>query len=525
MAITLWGLTFGDNGFGFTVPFLAQIREAGATQIRQLTGKANLQTQQGSIFGNLIDLVTGAVDVALQGAQQAVYRTIFGMMQGVALDQFLADYLVRVDASQTTVVAYAYGASGSALAAGTVLRTSPTGPAFPTDGNVVVPVLPSDAYGIEVTPFAVGQFAGQLFTVTVDGFPATYLPNNFDDGFSVRNGLVASINLVILNNALTMEAFRGGLSPQNGRYAIIIAEQGGGGPFTLAVAGPAAQIFSFPAVASPATATAFGPTPCPPEALRFLSLPVGLVGVVNPEDGAPGRTRETDSQFRARHQIAQRGLGGGSPDAIRATILADPVTGGGGAAFCLVEYNPTDFVDPVTLNLPHSVRVVVDTAADGPTVALALWRSKAAGDNMNGPELHVIQDAVGDPQNVLIDRLEDVWLSAIITVEVGNDWPNTGDPLFQLRQDVQQYIEGLQPTANGGGVRVNLLPISLFPDGTPRGVVNFTVQVGDGPAPAGPFTYRDIYPTVEPDAEAASVLLTGRQRARAVISDIFASIV
>ena len=102
---------------------------------------------------------------------------------------------------------------------------------------------------------------------------------------------------------------------------------------------------------------------------------------------------------------------------------------------------------------------------------------------------------------------------------------NTGDPLFQLRQDVQQYIEGLQPTANGGGVRVNLLPISLFPDGTPRGVVNFTVQVGDGPAPAGPSTYRDIYPTVEPDAEAASVLLTGRQKARAVISDIFASIV
>ena len=75
MAITLWGLTVGDDGTGYVVPTLAQLREAASTQIRQLRGIANLQTQQGSFFGNLIDLVTGAVDVALQGAQHGVFTT------------------------------------------------------------------------------------------------------------------------------------------------------------------------------------------------------------------------------------------------------------------------------------------------------------------------------------------------------------------------------------------------------------------------------------------------------------------
>lgn len=526
MAFTLWGLTFGDDGSQFVVPTYATLREAAATQIRQLRGIANLVTNPGSFFGNLIDLVVTGVDVALQGAQQAVFRTLFTMMQGAQLDAFLADYLTRVQASATTVVAYAYGTAASAFNAGTLLRTSVNGVAFATDGNVVVPGPGTElAYGVEVLAFAAGAYAGQPFTVTVAGFPAQYVPNVLDTGFSTRNGLVVAVNAVIAANALTQEAFRGGLSPQNGRYAMIVAEEAGGGPFTLTVAGPVGAIFAFPAVASPATAQVLGPTQCPPESLRYLSLPAGIVGVTNPEDGDEGRTRETDSQFRARHQIAQRGMGGGNPDAIRAILLSDPVVGGGGASFCAVEYNPTDVVDPVTGNVPHSVRAVVDQDADAGEVALALWKAKAAGDNMNGPEVVIIADAVGDPQVVLIDRLTDVWIGVEITVQVGDDWPNTGDPLAQLRTDVATYIEGLQPTANGGGVRVNLLPISKFPDGTERGVINFVVRVGDGPAPGGPFTYRDYYPTVEPDANAASVLLTGRQKARCVVSDVSALIV
>jgi hypothetical protein len=197
---------------------------------------------------------------------------------------------------------------------------------------------------VEVVAFAAGAYDGQLFTVTVDGTPATYLAGPTDTGADVRLGLVTAINALVL----TQTGFFGGTSPQNTRVALLVIEEGGGGAFPLSVAGPALQIFAFLSVASPVTAVDAGALLAPAGSLRYCSLPAGITGVTNAEDATPGRTRETDSQFRARHQITQRGLGGGSPDAIRAIILSPLVVGGGDATFCLVEYNPTDTTDTDT---------------------------------------------------------------------------------------------------------------------------------------------------------------------------------
>jgi hypothetical protein len=244
-------------------------------------------------------------------------------------------------------------------------------------------------------------------------------------------------------------------------------------------------------------------------------------GYLNPLPAVIGRTRETDSQFRARWQVVQRGLGGGSPDAVRGIILSPVALRGGGATFCTVEYNPHGFTD-ANGNVEHSLRVVVNADADGQAVADALWRAKAAGDDTNGPEVYTVTDASGDPQTVRIDRLQDLWLGVVITVSVGEGWPVSGDPLAQLRQDVADFVEGL---AAGADARVNTLPISNYPGGSPRGVVNFTAQLGVGPGPGGPFVYLSTYPTVQPDAELASVAVTGRQKARMVVTDVAASIV
>jgi hypothetical protein len=517
----IWGLTIGDDGTGFVVPTYAEIREALAQRIRNLRGIANLHTEPGSEFGDVVDLETTTLDIACQGMQQAVDRTIFTFMGDTALDQFLADYLVRVQASASTVVAYPYGTAGAAIGLGTLLRTSTLGTAFATDGAVAIPAAPTVAYAFEIEDFATGAYAGQPFTVTVAGIPVIYVAGGGDNGQTVRNGLVTAINAEAL--ITTQVAYRGGQSPTTDRWAGLVIEEGGGGPFALAVAGPLGQILAWNAVASPATCQVTGLVQAPEEALRYWSAPVGAEGVTNPDAAIVGRERETDAQFKARHQIAQRGLGGGSPDAIRAIILADPAVGGGGASFCTVEYNPTDAID-AALNLPHSVRVVVDADADGPTVALALWKGKAAGDNMNGTEAYVIQDAEGNNQDVLIDRLVDQYIGVEIEVVIGVDWPNTGTPLDQLRTDVAAYIEGLQPTSNGSAVRPNLLPISTFPNGQPRGVVNFNVRIGPGPQ-GGPFVWLDWYPNVEPDAELAAVILNGRQKARCDVADVAAVII
>ena len=519
MAVTIWGLTIGDDGTGFVVPTYAQIREALAVRLRQLRGLANLVTSPGSFFGNLIDDVVTGVDIAVQSSQVAVERTIFTQMQDVALDQFLADYLVRVQASATTVTAYAYGTAGSVVGAGTLLRTSTLGVAFATDAGVVIPAAPAEAYAFEVTPFGVGDQAGNAFFVVVDGTPYPYVANGFDDGQSVRDGLVALVNAALL----TQTAYRGGVSPTTGRYGALVIETQGAGPFTFTVSGPLGTIFSFPAIATDATAQVLGPVQCPEESLRYGPPLVGVQGYVNPEDGVVGRERETDAQFRARHMIAQRGLGGGSPDAVRAIILSPPEVGGGGATYCGVEYNPTDFVDTAG-NVPHSLRVIVNQGADAATVGLALWKAKAAGDNMNGSVAVVVQDEGVPPANqtVLFDYLADVWVGFLITIEPGEAWPNTGQPAAQVSTDVAAFVEALQPN---GDVMVNEVPISFFPNGTPRGVNNFTVQIGVGPGPGGPFVYQDIYPTVEPDASLASVMVGGREKARCVETDVVVTLV
>ena len=518
MAVTFLGLTIGSTPTGWAVPTYAQFRGAFSDQLRKLSGYANLHTEPSALYGYVVEAVTTGVDVCLQGAQSLVNGTIFNYAQGVLLDWILAGFLDRVQASPSQVVAYAYGTGGAAVGAGTLLRTSANGTAFATTLPVVVPVAPnSEVYVVELAPFGVGDQAGNAFFVNVDGVPAIYVANGLDDGASVRAGLVAAVNAL----GGTQAAYFGGVSPTTGRLALLVREDAGAGVFPLTVSGPVGAIFSFAAVATSATAQVLGPTQAPAASLRYGPPLAGVQGILNPEDALVGRLQETDSQFRARWQVVQRGLGGGSPDAVRGTLLSPVAINGGGATFALVEYNPTDVVDGAG-NLPHSLRVVVDQQADGPSVALATWRSKAAGDHTHGSEMHIITDASGNPQTILIDRLEDVWVGAVITVSVGDGWPVTGDPLAQLRQDVADHVEALAPN---GDVRVNTLPISTFPDGTPRGVVNFTVRVGVGPGPGGPFALGPTYPTVQPDAELASVVVTGRQKARMVVGDVAASIV
>lgn len=521
MAFTFLGLTIGDDGTGFRMPTYAAFRGAISQRIRQLRGVANLNTEPGSFFGDIVDLVVTGVYIAGQAVSEVKSMTIYSAMGGVTLDQFLADLITRVTASPSLAEVYVYGTAGAAVPINTPVKTSAVGVAFVTVAGVAVPAAPTEVYAFEIKDFAAGAYVGQQFTATIDGTNVVYLAGAFDDAEAVRDGLIANANLA----GLTQVAYRGGQSPTTARWAFIVREETGAGPYLVSVAGPVGQIFVYPATPSKVTsAPTTGPTSAPAESLRIGPPFAGLQGYVNILDATLGRSRETDSQLKARHQLAQRGLGGGSPDAIRAIILSPIDVNGGGATYCAVEYNPGDNIDAAG-NVGHSVRVVVDQQADGQAVANALWRAKAAGDNVNGPEAYVVVDAVGGNQPMLIDRLDDVFFAVIITVSIGTDWPPVGAPLDQLRQDVADYIEGLQPAGNNaGGVRVNLLPISTFPNGEPRGVINFTVQVGQGPQ-GGPYVYQDPYPTVEPNADVASIILTSRDKPRCSVVDVAATIV
>ena len=520
MAITFLGLTIGDNGTGFIIPTYAQWREALSIQIRQLRGIANLQTQPGSPFGDFIDLVTTGLDLASQAASLAVSRTVFTAMGGVALDQFLADILIRVVASASTAVIWVYGGAGAAVPQGSPVRSSPTGTPFLTLAPVAVPAAPAEAYGIEILPFGAGAYLGQDFTVTVDGTPVV-VAAGAGNGLDMRNNLVLAINAAA---GVTPFAYRGGINPTNGRYTLMVIEENGGGSFPLTVSnGGAVAMFAFSAISvNASTFPITGPTVGNAEALRIGTPFANVQGYTNVLPAIAGRNRETDSQFKARHLVTQRGLGGGSPDAVKGIMLQPVEVGGGGLTYCAVEYNPTSLPD-INENKPHSLRIVANADVNPTDLGNALWRAKAAGDDTNGDEIVIIQDAEGNNQTLQYSLLEDVWIAAIIVVEVGQDWPNTGSPLDQLRQDVTDYINALQPTGSNYGVRVNQLPISLYPNGLPRGVANFTVSLGQSATQGGPYAYNAAWPDPLPDAQAASIQLSSRKKARADFVDILAS--
>lgn len=520
MSFTFRGLVFGDTGTGWASPTYAQLREGFADYLRELRQLAWLNTSPGSFFGEIVDFATTCVDLSLQADSEAVSRTLFTSAGGVSLDQLVAPATERVQASPSTATVWAYGTAGGTALMGSAIRATATSTAFTLDAPITIPAAPAEAYGVEIGNFAAGAFNGQPFTVTVDGTPVPYVPGPADTGETTRNGLVTAINAA----GLTQVGWRGGQSPTApNRWLLMVIEDQGVGVFPLSVAGPVGQILAFPADSAGATASTSGPTAANAESLRVGPPFANITGYTNVEAAVLGLTQETNSQLRARHQIGQRGQGGGNPDAIRAIVLAQVAIGGGGATFCSVEYNPEDVIDPVTLNVPHSIRVIVNSDANVPDVALAIWRAKAAGDDMNGAVVQVIQDQVGNDQTVLFDLLQDQFIGVAITIATGPDWPVNGDPLAQLRQDVADYIEALQPNSEGNGVRPNLLPISTYPDGSSRGVVNFTVAIGVGPS-GGPFVYQDTYPTIEPNADLASVILTSRQKARCNVADVQAVI-
>ena len=522
MAVSFLGLTIGDNGTGFVVPTLAQWREAFAVWVREKRGIDNLQTQPGSLYGIFIDICTQAVDIAGGAALDVVSRMLFTSMEGVLLDQFIADYMQRVVDTASTATVYVYGTAGAVVAASTPVRTSAVGTPFAFLGAVALPVAPATAYGVEVSNFAAGAYVGQNFTVTVDGTPAVYVANGSDTGATVRTGLVAAVMAL----AQPQTAYFAGSNPKALQPTLVVVDLADN-TFPLTVSGPVGAGLTAYVARSGGTDTGavLGPTFAPAGSLRVGTTPAGVQGFTNITAAVPGRVRESNSQLRARYQVLQRGRGGGNPDAIKAIILSPVEVGGGGALFCNVEYNPMGDNPDAAGNVDHSVRVIIGVDDDGPAAAKALLTAKAAGDNTNGPEVYNVTDNGVPPatQVIRIDRLTNLWIAVDVQVSVGPDWPNTGNPLTQLRQDIADYVESLQPSLIG--VRVQDLPIALTPDGLPRGVLAFFVRIGSSTTQGGTYTYGPYYPIPEADATVASVAMSNRQKARAQVADITAIIV
>ena len=521
MAVTVFGLTFGDTGAAYVIPTYQAIRTAAGSRWRSLKNLPGMNLLPGSFFGDMLDFGVSILHAGAQAAADAVSKSIYNSASGTSLEQLLDPVTTRLPATSSIAQVYAYGSSGAAVPLGAIVRTSPTAPGFAFGAGFAIPLpAATEAWVFEIVNFEAGTASGTTFTLTVNGSPFAVAAGPGDSAADILADLIGQVNGAFLSQL----AYDAGVRPDDSYIAGLVREESGGGPFlTTFTDGGAGFVQLWSAEVEQATASATGPTEAPAASLRFGALPASIEGYVNVEAAAVGRNEETDAQLRARHLVTQR-RGFGNPDAIRAIMLTPVEQGGLGATYASVEYNPFGFTDAAG-NVEHSVRLIIDADASVSLAGQLLFTYKAAGDNTNGAVGVFVTDAEGTVQVVRLDILETLYIWCDVEVTPGVGWPYNADPLAQLRADLVDFINAL---GGGKSVKPNDAPVSLLPDSTPRGVANFRLRFGYSTDPAGlvpPITYLDYWPDPEDDAAAATVPITGRQVAETSLARITAGIV
>ena len=501
MAVDFIGLTFGDTGNGWAAPSFSEIRAAISKEMRAQRGIPDLNTD-GGFYGALISVASITLHACSSVAASAVNASSFLGATGDLLARSLAPVTIPRPASPSRAFVYAYGATGATVAAASLVQATPVSPAFAFQAVVSIPAPAStSAWVFEIEEDA--TVSGVTFTWTVDGLPVVVVGAPGETASQVSARIVDALNASVSPHAGTFIGPR----PGGGWTGGIVVAASGVIPATFDDGG-AGISQSFGAARGTADALEVGPTVAQPVSLRRGQSFAGIEGYVNVMPAALGRFLETSSELRARHQREQR-RGAGNPDVISNVLKAAVEEGGAGATYAVCEYNPTPAV--VDGNAPHSIRVVVDPAADATLVAEVIWTLRAAGDGMNGAVVTPIVDSEGNAQTILHDVLETVFVWVEVDVLKNKLWPQLGDPTQELRLDLVAWLNGL-----GGGRNAlpNEAPISLRPDGTPRGVDNFDVRLGSSTDPLGiapPISWQPVYPSVEPVPTLAAVIVSGRQ--------------
>lgn len=496
------GLEFGDTDFGVVIPFYEDTRAWVGRRLRKRRGD-NIVLTPKSFWGSVQDAIADALQLAFQIAGAAHSMNTFAYARGVNVDKIIEPLgTKRRPAEKSKATLTVYGTAGANILAGSQVRSAQVQTAFATLALAVIPAAPAAVWVIEV---AEGFAPGVTFTLTINALPPyVKVAGALDKAADIRDYFVAQVD------AFTQLGARSGGST-SGRAAAALFEDGlGAFNLTFVNTGPPCT-FKYTALRVGAEAVAFGPVLGQAVTLRQILTPItGWQGVFNEIDASVGANAELDAPLKARHRNEIQAVGGSNTRAIRARVLRF-----GGASYCRVVPNPTDVV--VDGLKPHSIRVIVEygTVNDGPlkgqpgtadTVGQAILDAKSAGDNVNGLVETFPLDEEGDPQPMLHDVVEPIYLWVKVFVTPGEKFPTIGEPYDSIRDDIVTFGEAL-----GVGFDVDpfALPINKYLDGTDRGVKGADVYLATTatplPAPSFPGDYLAL---------GASAIIDDDQRAK-----------
>jgi uncharacterized phage protein gp47/JayE len=143
--------------------------------------------------------------------------------------------------------------------------------------------------------------------------------------------------------------------------------------------------------------------------LTVILTPVGgWLSVRNLNDATLGSDEMSDEELRLFREAEIRAPADGSPDSIRARLLALD-----GVVAASVFFNNTD--ETVDTDPPHTVEALV-RGGDDDRIREILWSSVAAGIRTAGTEIGTVVDSEGNDQTVHFSRPDDVEIYVDITL-------------------------------------------------------------------------------------------------------------
>ena len=528
MAQEFEGVEIGATDEGVLVPAADATRSALARGLRRRTGLVGLLTDPGSFYGDLIDFVNDGFQAAIQAMSEGVAQTLFTSATGVFLRRIVAPLTTPLPATASIASLIVYGSPGVDVLAGSQVRVTQVSPVFETDAaSGPLPAIGAGyVYVVEVADFDWQAEVGNTFELTVDGNLVTHVVGALDTAQTVLDDLRVKVNAL----ALQQGAVGAGLNPgQSSRPGLVILDSlAAAFPIVFNYTGASPLEFLYSAAEVASTCAQTGATAANELALRRIVTPIaGWVGATNVDAALLGREAELDPSLRLRHRAPLLTPGGRNPDSIRSRVLLPVAQGGGGASFCVVEYNPYDVPDAAG-NKRHSIRLVIAPTDDAQEACDAANLVKSGGDDTNGTLFVQVADKTGKLFPFFYDVLTYLYIWAEIEVEPGENWPQAGDPYAGIQADVAAFIEALGSADNRSGedVRVSDLPIALYPPaqgGAPRGVSQWRVRLAATPTPAGPPVYGPWFPTDTDDQELASIAIGSREKARGSVARVTVS--
>lgn len=412
---------YGVTDIGFVRPRLPELRREIIADLRDRLGRAgfsaDIETRPDSLYGLIIDTFADR-EAALWEAAEGVYYAMYpSSATGAALDRAVSFAgVTRLDAEPSIANVVLYGDQGTAVPAGSQIRSGATNSLWQTIEDAIISATAAIDVRIEVTDTSAGSW-----TVTIGATNYTYSGSGSRQ--DILNGLEGTISgdplVTVSNNGALLR-----ISSNIDNFAVSVGA--GLGFERIGTQVVAETVEKIAEVAEPGDLS------------NMVSLVPGWKSVNNRQAGIVGRERETDAALRARYHTGVYRLGTSTLPAIEANIFERVV----GVDAVRVFENKED--TPQGGMSPHSIQVVVDGGLDL-AIAQEIYANKAAGIDTNGAQVVTLQTPQG-PQEIRFDRAERIYIWANIVVALldadeGETFPSDG--LERIARKVLEYGNSL----------------------------------------------------------------------------------